>query len=239
MRCLYFLIFFVTNSFLLFSQIDNPEFNLDSITIKFFDTDSVSFNDYFEDQKLIDSISKNYSNWHNRAKAIEKYQIDKYNLNIGIDNRNRTLILRNGEKVVLSPNPLNEEAGFAFEKLILNGIFHLYRVQWSEGNNYVLVNTITGKKTYTYGRVFVNSSHNYLVSINDDIEAGYSMNGIQLFHIDKDYNLIELWSYRTEWAPRKIKWNSENELVLSGYYYDESDGWKYKIFYKKIKITYD
>ena len=102
------------------------------------------------------------------------------------------MTLKNGEKLTLSPDPLTEEDGYTFEKLFLNGLYQFYRVQWYEGNNYALVNLKTGKITKTYGRVYINSTNTFLVSINDDIEAGYSANGIQLFFIDSEYNLVLL-----------------------------------------------
>jgi hypothetical protein len=221
----------------LYGQIPTDSIKINNWTIEFFDLDSIKLTDYFEDQSAIDSISKNHSNWHQKSLAIEKYQIAKYRPNISIDNDSRIVELTSGTKINLTPNDTTEEAGYTFEKEFIKNGFLFFRVQWFEGNNYFLLDLKTGQKYYTIGRVFFSKNGNYIMSINDDIDAGYSKNGFQLFSIDKDNSLNEIWYYDTDFAPTLIEWIDDKNLLVKGYTLDENSDWNPKTIYKKMKIT--
>ena len=219
------------------AKLDNPNFSIDSYLIQFEDCDSVSFDNYFVDQKIIDSISENYSNWHERAEAIEKYQIEKDKVKVTIDDFTRHIILNNGTEITLTPNEMTDEGGFTYEKSFMDETFQLYRVQWGEGNDYLLLNTNTGEKIRTIGRVYFSPSYKHMISMNQDVDAGYSSNGFQLFQLNKNNEFKLLWQYDPLWAPEKIKWISDSELVVFGFINDEQNKWKYKEFYKMIIIN--
>ena len=201
------------------------------------ETDSVDFPAYFEHQYKIDSISNCYSNWHRRALAIENFIIKDCSFDVTIDSISRIVKLQNGKDKILTPNDTIGETGYTYEKEFKELGLLLFRVQWFEGNNYFLLNTKTGKKTYTIGRVFINPSKNLLISINDDIEAGYSDNGFQLFSINEKGILEEQWSFDPGWAPEKIKWIDKATLIVEGYYFPENSNYTKKVFYKLMKIN--
>jgi hypothetical protein len=239
MKHLSILIIIFSISQLTYSQkIENYTYKSDSISIKFTDTNPIDFQYYFDNKKLIDSISEKYGNWYDRAVAVEKYQLKKYNPKVETDNTNRIVTLKNGKKIVLTPDTKREEEGYTYEKSLLDGNLLLFRVQWYEGNEYCVINNLNGNKTYTFGRVYANPAGNLLISINIDIVAGYSSNGFQLFSIDKNYNLKKIWEYElTQWGPRDIKWTSNNTLVVLGNYYEGIDIVNTKNTYKKIEIN--
>jgi hypothetical protein len=200
------------------------------------DTDSVDFPNYFEKQSKIDSISKNFDNWHLRALAIEKLIINDCSCRITIDRTSRIVKLQNGSEIILIPNDTVDEAGYTYEKEFKDLSLLLFRVQLFEGNNYFLLNTRTGKKTYTIGQVYVNPDKTFLMSINDDIVTGFSDNGFQLFEIRTNGEIKEIWKFSPFWAPDRIKWIDNSTLIVHGYYFSGEE-WKYKSIYKKIKIN--
>ncbi len=206
-----------------------------NLSIEFSKTDSVDFPDYFDDQKAIDLISKQYGNWHERAIAVEKYQIQLHNLNIIIDSLARIVTLDNGEKLRLTPNITHDEYGYTFEKEFKDNGFLLFRVQWFEGNNYFLLNTMSGEKTYIGGRAYFSPNGKYLIGIEDDIEALYSFNGFQLYSVEKNGHLKLIWQFSPVWGPYKIKWIDNSSLVTKGYYLN--DNWEKVSFFKSIKIN--
>ncbi len=220
-----------------YSQDTDFQVQIDDYVIFSNDADSVDFPFYFKQQDKIDSISKNYGNWHRRALAIEDYLINDCSVEIGIDSISRVVMLQNGKERILTPNDTVDEAGYTYEKEYKDLDLLLFRVQWSEGNNYFLFNTKTGEKTYTIGRVYINPDNTLLISINDDIEAGYSDNGFQLFRIEENGSLNELWKFSPFWAPENIKWIDRSTLIVSGYYYSEQENWIHNRIYKEIKIN--
>jgi len=216
-----------------YSQIDKDTIiKHNNITIELTSTDSINFPDYYTNQKSIDSISMLYNNAHKLALAIEKNQLKLLNPKIKIDNKTRIITLDNDKIIKLIPNNKIEEVEFTFDKIFKKQNQILFRVQWFEGNNYCLLNTQSGVKTSTIGRTFFNPENNYLISINDDLEANYSTNGFQLFSADKNNNLKEVWSYSPNWAPTDIVWIDSNTLVAKGYLFDNEK----KIVYMKVKI---
>jgi hypothetical protein len=229
------ILFFPVNSAL--CQIDKDTVvEYKNIIVEFLTTDSTTFPDYFTNQRTIDSISRNYDNFHLLALAIEKNQLDLFRPNIDTNGSSRIVILDNGEETMLSPNELHDEAAYTFEKLFRDKSLLLFRVQWFEGNNYFLLNTKSGEKTYTIGRVYFSLNGKYCISINDDIEASYSANGFQLFSIGENNSLEEIWEYSPNWGPENIKWIDDNTLIAKGYYF-HGENWEKKTIFKKILIN--
>ncbi|GAB7086975.1 hypothetical protein [Marinifilum fragile] len=202
--------------------------------IEIVDCDSMKIQEYFEDQAVIDSIIQNFSNRHAEAKAIEKYQITKFNIPVRIENQDRIVLLESGRDIRLVANDTLEEAEYTFEKAFED--YYLFRVQWFEGNNYFLLNKLTGEKQYTIGRVFFNKSRELLMSINDDIEAGYSDNGFQLFERNKEKQLNEIWRFDPGWAPEQLMWMDNETLIIKGYKFSDHDDFSCSPIYKKLKI---
>ena len=205
------------------------------ITVEFTSTNSISFPAYYSNELIIDSISRDFDNSFLAALAIEKNQLDLLKPKIRIDKTDRFVILDNNQEIKLSPDSDSEEAEYTFDKIFKEQRQILFRVQWEEGNNYFLLNSLTGDKTYTIGRVFFSPNNKFLISINGDIEAGYSSNGFQLFSFDRNKNLKEIWNYSPDWGPEEIMWIDNTTLIVKGYYF-YGEKWEKKLIYKKMKI---
>ncbi len=147
------------------------------------------------------------------------------------------LRLKDGSWIKLEVNPNTEEADHIFEYFFKDFGFYSIVVQWSEGIGYKLINYSTGEVTNLFGRPYFSKNGQYVISVNTDLEAGYSSNGFQLFE-NKHGNLIHLGNYEpNEWGPVKAKWIEENKLILENETIDFSEGkMKYLHFYIILEV---
>ncbi len=177
-------------------------------------TDSIQIAIPYKDKTKRDSITKKYSNWHERARSLEKYLLKIENPGIvrGTDDLIEIKLL-DGRKIKLIPDNSLDETDFTFESYFRKLELILFRVQWSEGNNYLLVNKRTGKRTYVIGRLFFSPDNKFAMAINCDLIAQYSSNGFQLFEV-VNRELKEIWEYDPKfWAPVELKWLDNLTLI--------------------------
>ena len=158
-------------------------------------TDSIYVATPYKDKTKRDSIADNYSNWHQRARALEKYLLNIENPGIIRDKNDLIEIkLLNGETITLKPDTNSDETDFTFENYFKQLKLLLFRVQWGEGNNYAIIDFTNGRKTYIIGRPFFSPDKKFMIAINCDIEAQYSDNGFELFEfVKRDFKKI--WRY--------------------------------------------
>jgi hypothetical protein len=207
-----------------------------TFSVKISQTDSIPIFAHNKDQLKRDSIAGKYSNWNQRARALEKYLLKVENPGITRDKNNLVEItLLNGETIQLKPDPNSDEADFTFENHFKQLKLLLFRVQWGEGNNYALIDLTNGKKTYIIGRPFFSPDRKFMIAINCDIEAQYSSNGFELFEIsNRDFRKI--WRYDPIiWGPVDMKWIDNSTLTTKNHAIDTLDG-QIKTTYTKIKV---
>ena len=89
----------------------------------------------------------------------------------------------------------------------------MLRVQFGEGNCWMLVNKKNGFKRYISGLPYISNDNKKIITVNTDLEAGYSFNGLELFSILTD-SLRTEFSKETEWGPTDVKWINENQVFL-------------------------
>jgi hypothetical protein len=199
-------------------------------------TDSIYFGAPHKDQPKRDSIADIYSNWHQRARALEGYLLSIENP--GISRNKNGLIeikLLNGQTIQLKPDHDSDEADFTFEHHFKQLKLLLFRVQWGEGNNYAIIDLTNGKKTYIIGRPFFSPDEKFMISINCDIEAQYSPNGFELFEItNRDFKKI--WRYDPIlWGPVDLKWIDNSTMTSKNHVMDTVDG-RMRNTYTKINV---
>ena len=209
---------------------------IDNWKITISDSDEFSYDDYYSNQDVIDSLTRKYANWHQRYMHIEKHQIQESNTEIQIDSTSRIVTLKNGSNITLTPDPTIDEISYSFVKEFPEYDLLLFRVQWYEGDNYFLLNLTTGEKTYIIGKPYFSESGKYIMSINSDLEAGYSYNGFQLLKIEEDH-ISELWKFDPGWAPEKFQWINDTSFYVHGYKFTEENGiLKTQELNKKIRL---
>jgi hypothetical protein len=200
-------------------------------------TDSVFINEYFLDRKPLDSITKQFDNRHLEALAIEKYLLKTNNEFVKRDSKGLYVKLKDGIWKLLPHDEISDESDNTFEHFFKEFGYYSIRVQWGEGNGYKLVNYLDGTVTPIIGRPYFSPDGQYIISVNCDIEAGYSENGFQLFRI-KNKQLQHLGEYKPDaWGPISAKWLDNNMVILKNQTVEvKNNDINYIDFYAEIKI---
>ncbi|MOA14217.1 hypothetical protein D3C78_1343050 [compost metagenome] len=82
-----------------------------------------------------------------------------------------------------------------------------------ESYDYILVDKNNGKQTHLIGLPVISPDKKYIVAVNEDLEAQFTFNGIELSESNgKTLKLIEKKEI-ADWAIREIKWLDDNTLL--------------------------
>jgi hypothetical protein len=200
-------------------------------------TDSIFISEYYIDSKTLDSINSLHGNWHLRALDIEKYQLKKFHQYIKRDSNGLSIKLKDNNWLLLTLNPKYDEVDNTFEYYFKDYGFYSIRTQWGEGNDYKLINDLNGEITYLFGRPYFSPNGQYVVSVNADIEAGYSSNGFQIFK-NNNGKLSLICTYEpSSWGPFSAKWIDNETFVTKNITIElKNEQMDYMYFYSKIKI---
>ncbi|MDH5474584.1 MAG: hypothetical protein OEX22_02720 [Cyclobacteriaceae bacterium] len=200
-------------------------------------SDSIFYNEYFLDSKIIDSLTKPHNNRHIEALEIERYLLKTQSNHVKRDSSGLHVKLKHGDWRLLSLDPLADEADNTFEYYFSDIGFYSIRVQWGEGNGYKLINHIDGTETNLFGRPYFSPDGHYVISVNMDFEAGYSQNGFQLFR-NENGKLKHLGNYEpSEWGPYSAKWIDNYRLILKNQTFDfKNVNIDYLDFYAELRI---
>lgn len=186
----------------------------------FHPADSISYPDIYPDQEIRDSIAASYKNTYKAAKAIEKYALEKQDITFlkRLKSKNRTwqLILSSGKQIEISPPPGSSAVDYTFEYYYPSLQLIVFRAQWYEGNNYVLVSRKDGSKTTAYGPPILSPDKNFFLTYNGQEVSDYSNNGLQLFKV-KEEEIKKLIEYNMELVPSRCKWMDEDTFHLQVY----------------------
>jgi len=186
----------------------------------FIETDSTSYPVIYPDQRFRDIIAKQYQNTHKLAKQIEVYGLKNQQIDFLHrlkDNKKKwSLELTNGEEITFGPNPGSYIADYNFEYYYPSIEMIVFRAQWEEGNNYLVVSRKSGNKTSMYGPPVFSPSQKYAISYNGSEFASHNKNGIQLFKLTNK-GLKKIIEYETDLAPSRIKWEKDDTFSLEMY----------------------
>ncbi|HEV7330184.1 MAG TPA: hypothetical protein VGN63_04020 [Flavisolibacter sp.] len=95
---------------------------------------------------------------------------------------------------------------------------YLIRVQYPEGNSYLLVSRRSGAQKDIWGFPFVSPSRRQLFVINSDVVAGHTPNGFQLLTRRGDSLHLEFSVLVRDWGPGAVRWLSDSSLLLQRLY---------------------
>jgi hypothetical protein len=225
------------------SRHNNNSVSIDTLTVGNYvltleNCDSFPETDIYGDlvyrRKLADSIG----NWHNRAIEIQTYLIDHFGDKFYITDTSLVLNLSNGNTLSFANWDSEQDEGYTFENYFEEIDYYLLRVQWSEGNCWMLINRKNGFKRYIGGLPHISTDSKHILSINTDLEAGYSFNGLELYSIAAD-SLQKEFSKETVWGPIDVKWINEKQFLLKREHFqvDSISGrQKYFIDFKQVTI---
>ncbi len=183
-----------------------------SLQLKY--SDSTTIQPYYKDQNIIDSLAKSYGNFYERAQAIENYRLQRCGDQVKRSGDTIFTRLINGTWASIMPNPETIEAGNTFEYYFKDEGFYLIRTQWSEGSEYKLINHLVGRITPIWGIPYFSPDSRYMISVNGDIDAGYTPNGFQIFKLNNS-RLKLMGSFEPVlWEPGAAEWTDKQTMKI-------------------------
>lgn len=195
-------------------QIDTTIYLNNGFVVQLTPANPTDFDEYFMTNKLIDSLTREHSNFYNKSLAIEQYLLPKYAEYVRRDSNDLAVKLTNGTWLTLKNNPEYDEVGHTFEYYFKDLQIFSIRVQFGEGNCYKLVNAKDGRITFIIGRPYFSPNGELIISLGNDIEAGYSINGFQLLR-NKNGTISEIGKYEpSSWGCESAKWLDNKSFIL-------------------------
>ena len=177
-------------------------------------TESVNINEYYLDEIIVDSIDIHEGNRHSYALVVEKYKLKTQRDIIKRDSTGFYVKLINGKWKKLELNLEFDEIDHTFEYLFNKFGFYSIRVQCGEGNGYKLVNNENGDVIRILGRPYFSPNGKYILSVNSDLEAGYSGNGFELFENNEGVLKKIILFEPKNWGPYSAKWIDNNTVIM-------------------------
>ncbi len=180
-----------------------------------------TFQPYYQDQEIRDSISARFGDAYQAARAIEHYLIDSLGM-----------VRRDGDTLWIYPEQelqfrLVNKKGLSYCLENYDQQLHLFLIKifFQRGSAYLMVNGKNGFASYLWGRPYLSPDSTMLMVINNDQKVQYSANGMQLFTLQGD-SLTLQWSQGIEnWGPMDLKWIGQDSLIIRREYiaYNESE----------------
>jgi hypothetical protein len=132
--------------------------------------------------------------------------------------------LANGKKAILKNNDTegDEYAAYTLWAWLPAVESWLVFVSGYENSSWLLVSQRTGKQTTTWGVPHFSPDNKYFICGNVDLAAGFDVNGIQLYRVEKAQPLL-LWERElTDWGAENFRWKNNTTLVAERITLDET-----------------
>lgn len=196
------------------SSAPNPDTLIaDNYILTFNHSDSFALTDNYGDLNIRKEMTDSIGNWHDRAEKIQDYLKEKFGNYFFTTDSSLVLKLVDGKTASFPLWDEKNDEGFNFEHYFKEIDYYLLRVQWGEGNCWMLVNRQNGYRRYISGEPYISIDKRKILAINTDLYAGYSFNGIELYTISGDTLKME-FEKETDWGPSDIKWINDNQFLL-------------------------
>ncbi len=197
---------------------ENTSTSLDTLMVNgyilsFSKSDSFPDTDIYGDLAYRNKLTDSIGNSHQRAAKIEDYLSIKFGKIFYETDTNLVLKLKNGKLSTFPKWDEKMDEGYNFEHYFKSIDYYLLHVQFGEGNCWMLVNRKNGYTKYIAGLPYISIDKKKIVTVNSDMEAGFSFNGIELYSIEKDSLKLEFYK-ETEFGPLDLKWVNKNEFLL-------------------------
>tara|TARA_R110000868_G_C10744348_1_gene752657 strand:- start:176 stop:895 length:720 start_codon:yes stop_codon:yes gene_type:complete len=231
----YFLFFlFIVSDCLAQSTLERyPEYYF-----KFTVSDSINYSGIYSDQQVRDSLKNEENNSHRAAKKIEEYILESQTIDF-LERKNKSwdITLTNGSIKRLSIPNYSDVADYTLEHFYEKHQLIVFRTQYSEGNEYLVVSRITGREFTMWGPPSFSPNGKFFTSYNNDLMAGYSPNGIQLFEIIGNNPTLTI-NYPMDVGPSQTSWISDSTFHLETYDLGTTNG-SLTYIYTHYIVTYE
>lgn len=105
-----------------------------------------------------------------------------------------------------------------------------------EWYNYFLISSKTGDTTILWGAPEVSPDSKKIISVNADIEAGFTNNGIQIFDM-ADSRVIHAGEKEIDaWGPEEVRWINNHQAILKIMFLNAGSGKPYRYGYLRLTI---
>lgn len=185
----------------------------DKYILNFVNADSFPQTDIFGDLAFRNQLTDTIPNFYDRSLRIQNYLLDKFGEYFMTTDSSLILILANEQTMTFPIWDDIKGVGYTFGHYFETINYYLIRVQFVEGNCWMLVNRDNGYKTYISGLPYLSPDNKKILTINTDLEAGYSFNGIELYSVLRD-SLQTEFIKETNWGPVDLKWINDNQVYL-------------------------
>ncbi len=210
----------------------------DKYQLTFDYSDSFPPTDIYGDLNYRINLTDTIGNWYDRGEKIQSYLADKFRDYFYTTDSTLVLKLSDGKESIFPKWDSENDEGYTFEHYFDKINYYLLRVQWGEGNCWMLVNRKNGLKKYISGLPYISEDNKRILTINTDLDAGYSFNGLELYSILADSIKAE-FSKETVFGPTSVNWIGENQFLLRREYFkvDTITGNQDKVIdFKKVTI---
>jgi hypothetical protein len=178
--------------------------------------DTVAIPDLYKDTKTREAIFNRHDNYYEAGKDLEKYLAKTESKHFKRDKRNLILPLDNGKTKILKDINWGSDSdiSYTYQHFFSNINSYLVRIQYYEGEAYLLVNKTNGEEVYTIGETYISPSTQKVMAICEDLEAGYTINGLEMIDMKDGKFKKKFIIQGGNWAPTSLKWLDDNSIVL-------------------------
>ena len=158
--------------------------------------------------RLKEQLCQGIGNAHDCAKEIERYQIERHPHLIEL--RGDTLVLNLKSKplkLVSGESPIegSDPQWYTFADYYPEVGYLLVRVQYYEGNAYLIIDERTGRKYHLQDVPIFSPDWSHFVTASMDLEAFFNPTGLQIWRV-APYPYKQ-WALETEdWGPSEVQW---------------------------------
>ena len=224
------------------------DFSIDTLNVNnylliFENADSFKRTDIYGDLDYRIKLTDTVGNFFDKAEKIQTYLINQFEDYFHLTDSTLVLKLANGntmnfDRYIEERDWDNSEfVGYIFEHYFDKIDYYLLKVQYYEGNAWILVNRKNGFTKHIGGLPYISKDNKKIITINSDLYAGYSFNGIELLSILADSLHLEFSVETEKWGPLDVKWINENEFLLKRELFNvNSTITDYKYDYKRVRV---
>lgn len=206
--------------------------------LQFRQVDSVDIPPVYLDAKERQSIFDKHDNFYMAAKDLESYLSKSQGQYFHRSGSTLNLRLSNGKTVSLKniDKEGDEAIYYNYQHYFKDIDRYLIRTQLYEGDFYILINRETGDRQDIIGAVYPNPAGKRVVAINEDMEAAYSFNGLQLLEINNGVIHIKFTIAGGDWGPVNLTWLDNTNLILKTREWQTNASANYNTKYYKLTL---
>ena len=200
--------------------------------------DSVAIPDLYKDKKTREDIFNQHDNFYEAGKDLEKYLAKTESKHFKREDRNLILSLDNGKTKILKDRNWggDEDIAYTYQHFFSNINSYLVRIQYYEGEAYLLVNKANGDEVYTIGETYISPSKQKVLAICEDLEAGYTINGLEMIEIKDGKFKKKFIIQGGNWAPVALKWIDDTSVVIKAKVVEDEGTFETATKFYKIKF---